>query len=70
MVRRGVPECMAVKLTGHKTRFVFERDSTVSDGDLRTAARQLGGLTGTNWDKLGQTGTIRRCGDRAELASC
>ena len=34
-----------MKLTGHKTRSIFERYNIVSDGDLRTAAAQLQSLT-------------------------
>ena len=32
---------VAMQLTGHKTRAVFERYNIVSPGDLRDAARRL-----------------------------
>lgn len=44
LVASGVSEKVAMTVTGHRTRSVFDRYHIVSPGDLREASRRLAGL--------------------------
>ena len=74
LVRAGIPERVAMQMTGHKTRSVFERYNIVSECDLVEAAKKLNAIQPvqlpTHSDHHGHNlGTVARQNDSRRSVS-
>jgi hypothetical protein len=64
LIRAGIPETVAMRLTGHRTRSVFQRYAIVEEGMLREAGEHLAAVR-----FAGERGKVRAESSKvAELA--
>jgi hypothetical protein len=59
LIRAGVPEVVAMRISGHKTRSIFDRYNIVSERDLQEAAQKLDAYMKSQREQFGHNlGTV------------